>query len=342
MKEQKGSGGRSGSAGRLVWLVCFSLMMASPVSAVDLLSQGLPSAIKAAGGSGLASQDGLAGWLLNPALNSQNKFPGFTSVYSGLNGDASVFGLGLVYPTALANFALDYIEADSDSFIHTRMGGGGIEVLDEFSYNDRWLVLAASKNINQAISVGGQIKYIKEGFSGSYGSGQGYSSDFGLLGKISDKIQFGLVAQNFLLRKISWSGSNTETLPTHYKAGLGLRALANLFLTLDGDYCSSYPLVLKAGADWTVNDWLDLRAGVIQQPISPGETETGYTLGLGLNLDDLSFDYAYCPGLILEETTAHYFSLSYRFAPPAVQGQSGPPAEAPVVSEIKSEAAPQK
>lgn len=321
--------GPSRVLGPLVFLaVCLSL--SGPGRAVDLLPQGLPSAAKAMGGSGLAGRNGLADWLLNPALNIESACPGVTSVYSGLNGDASVFGLGVIYPLSWANLSAAYIEADSGSFLHTRETGGEIEVLDEFSYTDRWLVLGASRRFNSVFTVGGQLKYVQEGFSGPYGAGQGLVTDLGLLGQINEQFQVGLVAQNFLLRRISWSGEGSEVLPTHYKAGLSWQPWPNLALEIDGDYCSYYSLIFKGGADWTVNEFLELRAGLAQQPHSPGRSEIGYTLGLGLNFDNVSLDYAYCPGPILDETTAHYFSLSYRFADaaPAAEpvGQT-PPAE---------------
>jgi hypothetical protein len=113
--------------------------------------------------------------------------------------------------------------------------------------------------------------------------------------------------------KIIWKNGVEESLPATLKLGCCLNLNKNLQLNIDNDMfitSRNRQSLIHCGLEWTPMDLVGLRAG-IDQDIGGKGLSNNLTAGVGLNLEDLRFDYAYHTYDGLSDNDTHYFSLTY-------------------------------
>ncbi|MFA5104603.1 MAG: PorV/PorQ family protein [Candidatus Margulisiibacteriota bacterium] len=166
------------------------------------------------------------------------------------------------------------------------------------------------------VFIGSNFKIFNKGFLGStVNSGTGFDMDFGLKYTLSDSLSFGLNAQNVLPTKISWSSGAQDDIPMTVKAGTAAKVYkGNIILALDADFSPgrNLPSPVHIGAEWSLNKYVRLRAGLDQMISAASTLSNNPTAGIGLNLSGFKIDYAYHPFTDNPESPAHFISISYQ------------------------------
>jgi hypothetical protein len=76
---------------------------------------------------------------------------------------------------------------------------------------------------------------------------------------------------------------------------------------------SAKPWLLSSGCEWEVTKALMLRGGLTQDALPGGSTTTNITLGLGLRINRITFDYGYKIDSLISDANLGYFSITYNF-----------------------------
>ena len=297
--------------------------------------------------TGLA--DDASSIFLNPSGLVSVDMPSFTSMRATLIGDVNYTVLGGTLPVAVGTFGLGYINSSITSIPLTRLvDNSGVkrpEMYGSSDYNSNVFLLSyalpASRIINnyytKNLSLGTTLKLFTQGFSADSGtmegsSGSGFDMDFGVKYRFQKWLNAGAVLTNFLPvsmgGKFVWiKNSIEESIPASLKTGVSIKLLGQdglrrsgsneLVWVLDSDCYlkqSGSPVLLRTGLEWKPVESLALRVGFDQQnsaQTSGAAVETNLTCGIGINMMNFSFDYAYHQYGDLSENTTHYFSIGY-------------------------------
>jgi hypothetical protein len=167
---------------------------------------------------------------------------------------------------------------------------------------------------------------IQEGISNQVkGSGSGFGFDLGLLYRLNDQVQFGMMVKD-IYSPIYWNsrvdntakqtkGSYSEIIPTEVSLGASLHLIDNV--VFDVDFSPSvYKDVaskLSSGVEAKLVNIIFLRAGFQHNPAV--ESNEKYMFGLGLDLNhifdvNILIDYSY---MIENLANTQRFSLGFSF-----------------------------
>ncbi len=186
-----------------------------------------------------------------------------------------------------------------------------------FSYDQRVFVLSHARQLTEFVRLGANLKYFTQQLEGS-GNGSGFGLDVGATLSDDQGNQLSLMHRNaFLAKSIVWTTGSTDTLESYSQFALTQSLILfehplGLLLGLDWE---SHGLPLHVGLSWKPRDILTLRGGIDQSVgASGGGTvlETYLTMGLGLAVENFTFDYAYHP-YAFSALDSHVFSVSYAF-----------------------------
>ena len=200
-------------------------------------------------------------------------------------------------------------------------------------YNSLYVGSYASKfNPNLAFGINGKL--FTEGIYGdSSSSAMGFNADLGLLYQVNNKIMTSLVLKNPIPLGLAWNTGKKENIETQYVIGgkfnlIGSKpedsflAINNQKAILGTDLVINNrgTLLYNYGVEYTPFPSLALRAGINSSEEALTNTTYGIasrlSLGLGINIDGIGFDYAYVKDNLLDENLTHYFSMSYKFIEP--------------------------
>lgn len=161
------------------------------------------------------------------------------------------------------------------------------------------------------------------------GNASGMNMDLGMQVELNRDIDLGVKMQNIFVNSaggfgsILWDTGEAETIDSYLITGISNKTLyRNLLLGIDlkkNLTRKEYPLTVMLGLEWHPHDALFFRCGMDQNLKAPDEADSGskldvvnnYTLGVGVNLYDWRFDYAYHPNTDIKDLTSHMFSISY-------------------------------
>lgn len=156
------------------------------------------------------------------------------------------------------------------------------------------LILSCAKEIAGTLA-GANFKLINRGQAG----GSSFGLDLGALMRINNDLTFGANFQNVL-----------STAPSLLKFGLAQKFADNrVLIAADADYlfADKNPVVLHGGIEIKPVGFATFRAGLNQS----FNNSRSLTTGLGMNLENFNFDYAYHVDQNTGAATAHYFSISF-------------------------------
>ena len=300
-------------------LLSLSLNSGVARAALDPFKIGLGARSIAMGRTAAAMDKDLNSIFINPANAASIEGLGLSSMYTNLSEEINYKYLAVENKFRFGNFGLAYLSAGSGGFTSTSLEAGRVvSTGNAFDYSSSLLCLTYGKEIRNNLAWGASLKYFNRGYSNlPNGTGSGFDLDLGILWKPKDNFKIGLAQQNLLpssIANINWGTGTKEDIPANTRLGFSLVPRNDWLLAADLDYLSNNPLVLHAGLEWKVKPWLELRGGIDQLATGSASIATNYTLGVGLNYRDFSFDYAYYYDSVLSSTnSAHYFSLSYAF-----------------------------
>jgi hypothetical protein len=304
---------------------------------------GVGARILGMGKSYIGMADDLEGIFTNPAALSQVFRPQVTTMSGKFLNEYNYLNFGTAVPTRFGSFGFGYV---GNSVAFTAPGAtieavDGIRIIptggvgSNYEYNNRVFLLSWGATVGD-FPVGGTLKFFGVDMTGqgiTDGSAAGNDLDLGINYRPLSSTKFGLVLQNILPSswggKITWKNGLIESLPHVLKLGasvdmVGERGLWQLGkhevkFNFDGDFTpmrQNIPALYHTGLEWSPVDLLSVRAGVDQETVGSGtsgalEPANNLTFGLGLNLNDFRFDYAFHQYNQTVDNDTHYFSISY-------------------------------
>jgi S-layer homology domain/Glucodextranase, domain B len=188
------------------------------------------------------------------------------------------------------------------------------------------------------------LKYFMKSASGQDTdnmTGTGFAADLGLLYKPSGSVSYGLTLQNILAGTMNYADGSEDDIDSAMKIGTNITLLGDaiggnaiyqndskvdMALEYDIGLRGKVPATIHMGFEYKpqmgvnfIDKILTLRAGV-NQISSPSGNISDMTLGVGINVQGVEFNYAYSP--MYEDipgTSTQYFSLSYVGVPAPVK-----------------------
>ncbi|MFH1390308.1 MAG: PorV/PorQ family protein [Candidatus Margulisiibacteriota bacterium] len=314
-------------------LTALSLQLINPAFATGYLADPMSIGVGARSmGMGKAyvgmAKDGDA-IFTNPAGIAGISSAKLSSMYTNLLGDVNYTILGGAFPYGersaigiglVSSRVADITLRDDTGAITGSNLTWGSNVLF-LSYGTYLSELPLNLNMGKDIAIGANLKYFNVGGSGIDGSGSGFDADLSALYPANEYATLGVTLQNALPAsigaKITKSGNDYDSIPSTLKVGakvalmdkegkgLFTNSSRRLYTNVDYDYYptrTSVPGALHAGVEFWPTDNLALRAG---------SDASDMTLGVGVRVSGVAFDYAYHPYSGITENTSHYFSVSY-------------------------------
>ena len=203
----------------------------------------------------------------NPSGLGQLKFRE-VSVFYG----PSLFGI-----QELSVGALTYAEPLSFGTIGLGIKSFGFEL-----YRETNLILSFGNNYSNKIFYGLNFNYYNLNIQ-NYNSASSFGVDIGGLAYLTDFLKWGFYAGNITGSKI---GVSEQRIAQIYRTGLTVQPVNDLNLVIDIEKDVKYPLSFRAGMEYFINDFIDLRAGIGTEPVS-------FTCGASINYNIFQFDYSF-------------------------------------------------
>lgn len=254
---------------------------------------------------------------INPAGISKSKTPKLTSMYSNLLGDVNYIVLGGVYPQTKNSAIGAGAIVSSISQIDLRDSNG--TSLGFGSWASSVFFLSYGINIENAnLGLGGSLKYFSQGGSGAASvesaASSGIGFDLGAVYSANENLSLGLSLQNPTGAKLVSGNGVENTIPSLIKIGgsykIKISEDKKMTVAADMDFAKERQSTLHIGAEYPATTNVTFRAGLDQDPV-PGGVVNNPTLGVGLNVSGMEFNYAYHPYGNISDNTTHYFSIGY-------------------------------
>ncbi len=297
-------------------LLLFSVM-AMPVSAADVLDIGTSARSLGMGRSYVGISDVGECVFANPAGLYGLKKLELVSMYTDLSGDVKYTLVGVASPTRFGKFGFGYASNKIGDIFATTLDAttGRPTTLEPFSYGTDMFLVDYSDKFNKDLTYGLRLKYVKKGGSiAAAGEGTGMNLDLGLLYRINDDANAGLVIENAIAGgpgAIKWNNGVEEEMPFVLNIGGSYkinRYNARVFSDISFRKTRSYEL--RLGGEWNAWRSLDLRGGLEQMNASPTEKYMNFSLGVGYRFDSFRVDYAYYLDTLLSYNSRHYISFA--------------------------------
>lgn len=282
---------------------------------------------------------------MNPAGLGKIKNWKLTTMYSNFMGDVKYSVLSGVIPMETGSLGFGYITsrvdgiwilgADATSTTHWPTPSSLGEYSNSVGFVSYGFPLEKVAGLAKDVYVGANLKYFDQQGSGTdeayYAGGRGIDVDLGILYAPKGWLSLGLNQQNIVPSSmggaVTYRSGVEESIPSVTKAGakialFGEEDLAlidssfklNLAADIDIHSTDNRPMGVHLGAEFMPNDYLSLRAGLDKDPY-PSSVDaaqaTNMTLGAGIKMHGIRFDYAYHPYSSIAENATHFFSFSF-------------------------------
>ncbi|HVP35635.1 MAG TPA: hypothetical protein VMT04_01435 [Terriglobales bacterium] len=168
-------------------------------------------------------------------------------------------------------------------------------------YKENLLIIGLGIKMTENLSLGTNLKYYQLSFPSPYGDFNALGLDLGSLYKLDEKVQIGFALRNINQPELI---KNSDRIPFSYSAGISLYPYKQVFLAAELDQTRSEKEELRFGQEIKIFRNLALRFGMKTSPAC-------YSLGTGLELENLRFDYGYLSHPVLGGS--HKVTLSFGF-----------------------------
>ncbi len=116
----------------------------------------------------------------------------------------------------------------------------------------------------------------------NYNSASSFGVDIGVMAYLTGFLKWGFYGKNLTGSKI---GISKERIAQVYRTGFTLQPRNDLIFALETEKDVKYPFSFRAGFEYNIIDYFDIRAGIGSQP-------TNFSAGAGFNYSLFSIDYA--------------------------------------------------
>lgn len=203
----------------------------------------------------------------NPSGLGQMKFREVSAFYG-----PSLFGM-----EELSIAALTYAEPLNFGTIGLGLKTFGFEL-----YRETNLILSFGNNYGNKIFYGFNFNFYNLNIQ-NYNSASSLGVDIGGLAYLTDFLKWGFYAGNISGSKI---GVSEQRIAQIYRTGLTVQPVNDLNLVMDIEKDVKYPLSFRAGMEYFINDFIDLRAGIGTEPVS-------FACGASINYNIFQIDYSF-------------------------------------------------
>ncbi len=159
--------------------------------------------------------------------------------------------------------------------------GLGIRTYGFDLYRETNAILSYGNNFREKIFYGLNVNYYNLDIQ-NYNSASAFGADIGAMAYITDFLRWGFFAKNITGTKI---GSSKEKLAQVYRTGLNAQPRNDINVILEFEKDVKYPLSVRGGMEYSVNDYADIRAGIGTEP-------TSFSGGITINYNIFQLDYA--------------------------------------------------
>ena len=267
-------------------LVCGFLILsyAFASTAASFLDNGIAARSDALSGAYTGLADDLDAFYYNPAgfgFQSKTRLNTAATRMNNVN-DVYYAGFGSAF---LGGFsAVNYYMTVVPGILETTIVNGQIEDSgDSFEYSSKALFLSHAFTLLPNLSVGGNVKYIKETIMRNSAAGVG--ADVGILYRWDDSLRIGASILNVIEPMMAWDTDSKEknAVERREKIGFAYNLAKDILLTSDVTI-GKREMLTALGCEYTLFNIFALRAG----------TQThSFSLGLGFNYASCAFDFAY-------------------------------------------------
>lgn len=175
--------------------------------------------------------------------------------------------------------------------------GFGVERFGDKLYNEQKLGLAIAKSTNR-VSLGLKVSYFQAAIE-NFASKNTLLTEFGLMTKLSSKIQMGFHAYNLTGAKLFAS----QQIPTVLRLGLSFTPNKQILLVTEAEKDIMLPMLIKAGLEYQIIENVYLRTGITSKL-------NNAHFGFGFQSKQFIFDYAVSSHSALG--FSHHLSISYQ------------------------------
>ncbi|MFC1595825.1 PorV/PorQ family protein [Candidatus Margulisiibacteriota bacterium] len=248
------------------------------------------------------------------------------STFATLFGAVNYIYLGYTQPFDFGNLAFSYLSVGTDGFkeaeyiaatstLHgyPELTGGSFSVGNSaflVSYADNLGLLAKKfdftkglfQNWMQDVSVGSTFKILSQTIQND--SATGFGLDVGAQYQYDKKLRIGAVMYNIMPTNVNWSTGTVENIPIKIKTGISYQYDKQITIVADLDVLGYKRGGIYLGGQYQYNKYLSGRAGY---------NKNSFSLGLGLEYQDVTFDFSYTTAPASYMDTSTRFSLGYVF-----------------------------
>jgi uncharacterized protein UPF0164 len=268
------------------------------------------------GGAQVASAAGIMAQYWNPAALAALDQPQIGAMHAAWLDDLKYEWLGYARPMSpklgVGSLSLAYFHLPSIQGVDAFGNPTG-----EFKVYDMALTAGLARNLGRGISVGANLKAIRQNLATV--SAMGPALDLGVMA-LWRETSFGVVAQN-LGPSLSFDGSTSYPLPRQYRLGVSRGFLdGRILMATDYNMPSNYYNDVRVGTELRAHPNISLRLGYRHEFGAGDDPANGMSYGLGINFRQLNVDYAMTPSNDFADV--HRLSFGYSFG-------SGPTEKAP-------------
>lgn len=250
--------------------------------------------------------------LESPAGINRSDRVGVSAFTTQLMDEAYYKNMSVLLPTDYGHFGVGYMSVGVDNIPKTALSEGRFVAESFFNFQNYVAKLVYATHLTDDLSIGAAVTYL----SNSLGtvSGEGFNGDIGL------RYQWGLAEISGQLKnivtssKIAYTNGGVEEFPLQSIVGLKLN-VGDLGILGQAKFISHQPKpLLSAGLHYNPS-FINIFHiyGGYKEFHALQNVENTYTVGLGLSLFDVQFDYAFekSDGIIFNNH--NYFSVSVNF-----------------------------
>lgn len=175
--------------------------------------------------------------------------------------------------------------------------GLGVERFGDKLYNEQKLGLALAKSTNR-VSLGLKISYFQAAIE-NFASKNTLLTEFGVMTKLSSKVQMGFHAYNLTGAKLFAS----QRIPTVLRLGVSFAPTKQILLVTEAEKDIEQPTLIKAGLEYQIVKNFYLRTGITSKL-------NNAHFGFGFQSKQFVFDYAASSHSALG--FSHHLTISYQ------------------------------
>lgn len=202
----------------------------------------------------------------NPSGLGQLKYREISIIYS-----PSVFGL-----SEISTSALTFAEPLKFGTFGVALRTFGFDL-----YRETNVILTFGNGYKGKLFYGINLNYYNLNIH-NYNSASAFGADIGAMAYVTDFLKWGFFAKNLSGSKI---GESKESLARVYRTGFTVKPREDLNMILEIEKDVRYPVSFRAGIEYSINEYADIRSGIGTEPVS-------FSGGISLNYKLFQIEYA--------------------------------------------------